>query len=79
MTLNAIPSPVAGNGMVYVTSSFQGSVLRAIRLSEAKGDITGTPAIAWSLDRNTPYVPSPLLYEDTLYFLQEQLRNPVLP
>jgi outer membrane protein assembly factor BamB len=70
VTLNAIPSPVGGGGMVYVTSGFQGSVLRAIRLSDARGDLKGTNAIAWSLDRNTPYVPSPLLFEDTLYVLK---------
>jgi outer membrane protein assembly factor BamB len=70
VTLNAIPSPVGGGGMVYVTSGFQGSVLRAIRLSRAQGDVKETDAIAWSLDRNTPYVPSPLLYEDTLYVLK---------
>ena len=32
------------------------------------GDLTGTDAIAWSLSKNTPYVPSPLLYGDLLYF-----------
>ena len=36
----------------------------------AKGDIQASPAIAWKLDRDTPYVPSPLLYGDELYFLK---------
>lgn len=70
MTLNTIPSPVAANGMVYLTSGFRGNALLAIRLSEAEGDITDTEAVVWKLDRDTPYVPSPLLYEDTLYFLK---------
>jgi outer membrane protein assembly factor BamB len=70
VTMNAIPSPVGGGGMVYVTSGFQGSVLRAIRLSGAAGDLKGADAVVWTLDRNTPYVPSPLLYEDTLYVLK---------
>lgn len=70
MTANVIPSPVAANGIVYVTSGFRGSAALAIRLAGAKGDITGTPAIAWSYDRDTPYVPSPLLYKDGLYFLK---------
>jgi outer membrane protein assembly factor BamB len=34
------------------------------------GDLTGTGAIAWSLDRDTPYVPSPLLYGGVLYLLK---------
>jgi outer membrane protein assembly factor BamB len=70
MTDNAIPSPVQGGGLVYLTSGFRGNALLAVRLAEAKGDITGGPAIAWRLDRDTPYVPSPLLYEDRLYLLK---------
>jgi len=31
---------------------------------------TGTPAIAWTYERDTPYVPSPLLYDGILYFLK---------
>ena len=70
MTMNAIPSPVAANGMVYITSGFRGSKLLAIRLDGATGDITGTDSIVWSLDRDTPYVSSPLLYNDTIYLLK---------
>jgi outer membrane protein assembly factor BamB len=67
LTSNAIPSPVAGNGMVYATTGFRGSALLAIRLGR-EGDLTGTDAIAWSHNRNTPYVPSPLLSGNRLYF-----------
>jgi outer membrane protein assembly factor BamB len=70
VTMNPIPSPVAADGMVYVTSGFRGSNLKAIKLADAKGDITSTPAIVWSLDRDTPYVPSPLLYEGVIYLLK---------
>jgi hypothetical protein len=41
----------------------------AIRLSGAKGDITGSDHVIWNRRRNTPYVPSPLLYGKSLYFL----------
>jgi outer membrane protein assembly factor BamB len=64
---NAIPSPVAADGMVFATSGFRGSALLAIRLG-ATGDLTETDAVAWKLTRSTPYVPSPLLYGDRLYF-----------
>jgi outer membrane protein assembly factor BamB len=70
VTMNPIPSPVYADGMVFVTSGFQGNNLKAIRLAGAHGDITGTSAIAWTLDRDTPYVPSPLLYDGTLYLLK---------
>ena len=58
------------DGIVYLTSGFRGSALMAVRLAEAKGDITGSEAILWGLDRDTPYVPSPLLYRGILYFLK---------
>jgi outer membrane protein assembly factor BamB len=67
LTTNAIPSPVAGDGIVYVTSGFRGSKLFAIRLG-SRGDVTGTDAILWKKDRSTPYVPSPLLYDGRLYY-----------
>lgn len=71
LTMNPIPSPVAtGDGLVILTSGFRGSDLQAIRLADAKGEITGSPAVAWTLDRDTPYVPSPLLYEGILYLLK---------
>jgi outer membrane protein assembly factor BamB len=70
VTMNPIPSPVFGDGLVFVTSGFQGNNLKAIRLGSAKGDITGTDSIVWTLDRDTPYVPSPLLYDGILYLLK---------
>ncbi len=70
MTTNVIPSPVSAGGMVYLMSGFRGSALIAVRLADALGDITGKSAIAWSYDKDTPYVPSPLLYKDGLYFLK---------
>jgi outer membrane protein assembly factor BamB len=69
-TMNPIPSPVYGNGLVFVMSGFRGNNLKAIRLADAVGDISTTGAIAWQLDRDTPYVPSPLLYDNVLYFLK---------
>lgn len=69
-TMNVIPSPVFGHGMVFVMSGFRGNNLKAIKLNDAKGDISTTGAIAWQLDRDTPYVPSPLLYDNILYFLK---------
>jgi outer membrane protein assembly factor BamB len=70
MTQNAIPTPVHKDGLVILTSGFRGNALLAVKLAEAKGDISASPAIAWKLDRDTPYVPSPLLYGDLLYLLK---------
>ena len=70
LTMNPIPSPVFADGVVYLTSGFRGNALRAIRLADAKGDVTGTSAVLWEYNRDTPYVPSPLLYGNNLYFLK---------
>jgi outer membrane protein assembly factor BamB len=67
LTPNSIPSPVAGDGIVYLTSGFRGNALLAIRLGRT-GDLTGSDAIVWSHNRSTPYVPSPLLYQGRIYF-----------
>jgi outer membrane protein assembly factor BamB len=70
MTQNAIPMPVAADGILYLMSGFRGNALLAIRLAEAKGDITGSGAIVWKHDKDTPYTPSALLMGDYLYFLR---------
>lgn len=76
LTPGAIPSPVYSDGMIYLMSGFRGNALQAIKLDIAKGDLQQSPAIVWTHDENTPYVPSPLLYHGKLYFLnsnKEQL------
>lgn len=70
MTANAIPTPVYADGLVFLTSGFRGNALMAVRLADAKGDITNSPAVVWRYDRDTPYVPSPLLSGDQLYILK---------
>src|SRR5262249_7654158 len=71
----AIPSPVAKDGVVFCMSGYRGSALLAIRLDRT-GDLTGTDAVVWKHDKNTPYVPSPLLSGDRLYFVS--VNNPIL-
>ncbi|MCS1410779.1 MAG: Outer membrane protein assembly factor BamB [Verrucomicrobia subdivision 3 bacterium] len=67
---NVVASPVATNGIVIVGNSYDKQAMMAIRLEGARGDITGTSEVVWTLNRMTPYVPSPLIYDDTLYFLR---------
>jgi outer membrane protein assembly factor BamB len=69
MTINAIPSIVAGKGVVYCMSGYSGAATRAVRL-DATGDVTDGDKVLWRHDRGTPYVPSPLLMGDRLYFTQ---------
>lgn len=74
MTPNVIPTPAFGNGMVYCASGFRGSALAAIKLGNS-GDLTGTNAVAWVYSGGTPYVSSPLLYGDRLFFLNTNTAN----
>ncbi len=69
MSANIVATPVFADGMVYAGSSYEKRALLAIRLTGASGDITGTDRVVWDRARGTPYVPSPLLYDDALYFL----------
>jgi outer membrane protein assembly factor BamB len=69
MTANPIPSVVAGDGVVYCVSGYRGSAACAVSL-DARGDVTDTDKVLWRYGRGTPYVPSPLLVGDRLYFTQ---------
>lgn len=65
---NVVASPVAGHGLVFVGSTYDRPGLLAIRLDGASGDLTGTRQVVWRRRQGAPYVPTPLLYGDALYF-----------
>jgi len=67
-SVNAIPTPVASADTVFVTSGFRSHALYAFALDRT-GDLAGTDAIRWKYDKNTPYIPSPLLVDDLLYLV----------
>lgn len=66
LTGNVIPTPVVGHEKVYVMSGYQGRSIQAIELS-AKGDVSDSEAIAWSVRHSAPYVPSAVLSNGRLY------------
>ena len=75
-----IPTPLAGGGLLFVSSGYVGDKLRplyAIRPG-AGGDITLKPGettnefIAWSNPVAGPYNPSPLFYDGRLYVLYDR-------
>ena len=70
LSRNVVASPVAGDGMVFVANSYDTRAMLAIRLEAARGDITGTDAVAWTRRHDTPYVPSLLLDRNRLVFLK---------
>jgi outer membrane protein assembly factor BamB len=64
---NVTPSPVRFEDRVICMSGYKGSNALAMPLA-AEGDITDTDQVAWRYGRDTPYVPSPLLAGDLLFF-----------
>ena len=69
MTVNAIPSGVAADGVAYFVSGYQGSLGAAISL-DSRGDLDAQDKVLWRVKKGTPYVPSPLLVGGRLYFTQ---------
>ncbi len=67
---NVIPTAVYADGIVYVTSGHRQPAMQAISLDKAKGDITGTDAVLWTVTDNTPYVSTPLLSGNNIYSIK---------
>lgn len=67
---NVVAGPVSQDGIVVCGSSYEKQAILGIRLAGAKGDLTGTDHVAWIKRRDTPYVPSLLLYDNHVYFLR---------
>ena len=70
LTDNVVSSPVFGHGILIAGNSYYRQAMMAVRLDGASGDVTQTDRVAWRMSRLTPYVSSPLLYDDTVYFLR---------
>lgn len=67
---NALPTPLAGFGMVYAYSGFPTKKTLAIKLG-GSGDVTETN-LAWTYDKGTAYIPSSILYGDNLYLMTDR-------
>ncbi|GAG38581.1 unnamed protein product, partial [marine sediment metagenome] len=61
--------PVFGHGLVFVTTAFGGSELLAIR-PDGRGNVTDTH-VAWTVRRQVPRTPSPLLAGNELYTISD--------
>jgi outer membrane protein assembly factor BamB len=67
-TGNPVPSIVVDKQNAYAMSGFRGAYIAAIKMG-GDGDLTGTESVAWTANRGTPYVPSPLLSNDRIWYL----------
>ena len=66
LTVNSIPSPVYDDNQIVCMSGYQGNAAVSIAINQAL--LTESPDVQWRLDRGMPYVPSPVLVDDRLYF-----------
>lgn len=72
---NPIACPVAVDGLAIAMTGHNDPAGIAVPL-DSKGDITDSKKFAWRIEGSTPYVPSPLVYDDTIYFTKS--RNAIL-
>jgi outer membrane protein assembly factor BamB len=68
---NPIATPVTIGGLAIAMSGHRDPAGIAVPLS-ARGDVTGSDQIAWQIEGSTPYVSTPVLYDDTLYFIKSR-------
>jgi hypothetical protein len=64
-----VPSVVAGEGLVFSTTGFNESWIRAVRPG-GRGDVTETHTV-WRTDQEVPHIPSLLYVAPNLYSLTE--------
>jgi outer membrane protein assembly factor BamB len=67
------PTPIYGQGLIFITSGYRPvQPIYAVKPG-ANGDIslakdqTSSDAVAWSLSKGGPYMPTPIVYGDYLY------------
>jgi hypothetical protein len=72
---NTTPTPIAAHDLIFVVSGYRTKPVFAIRPG-AEGDITldegsrSNEFVVWSSDRDGSYLPTPVVYGDYLYILQ---------
>jgi outer membrane protein assembly factor BamB len=67
---NAIHTPLVGEGLVIATAGFPERRVIAIRPGAAPKSDAGR--IAWTYDKGTAYVVSPILYKGYVYLLNDR-------
>jgi outer membrane protein assembly factor BamB len=67
---SVVPRPVFANGLLFLASGYDRSVLYAIDPKGAQGDATETNVV-WTLEKGAPLTPSVLVAGDELYFVSD--------
>jgi outer membrane protein assembly factor BamB len=71
MSKNPVTTPVVADGLLFVMNSYEGNVIQAIRLADAKGQVDAEHGLLWTRGRDAAYVPTPVAHDGRLYFLRD--------
>jgi outer membrane protein assembly factor BamB len=63
------PTPVVGHGMIFCCSGRVGPTLAIV--PDGQGDVTKSKKLVWSKKTGSPFIPSPLLYGEQLYMVND--------
>jgi outer membrane protein assembly factor BamB len=66
---SVVPRPVFGNGMVYLATGYDSPTLIAVKVN-GQGEVTASH-LAWTVKKNAPLTPSPLLDGELLYLVSD--------
>lgn len=66
-TVNAIPSPVRHDDFVVAMTGYRGAAAFAIPLA-SRGDVAAAEAWRWKYSKGTPYVPSPVISGNRIFY-----------
>lgn len=65
---SVVPRPVVGQGMLFMSTSFMQAEILAWKL----GDGRSAPELAWRFKKQAPQMPSPLLVDEHLFFVNDR-------
>jgi outer membrane protein assembly factor BamB len=74
-SLNTVPTPVIGHELIFIASGYRVKPIFAVRpggagdISLAEGE-SANAHVAWSSERDGPYLPTPIVYGEYLYTCQ---------
>jgi outer membrane protein assembly factor BamB len=66
---NTIATPLVGHGLVIVSAGYPTKKVIALRPG-GRGDVSATH-VAWTYEKGTSYIPSPILYGDYVYLISD--------
>jgi outer membrane protein assembly factor BamB len=67
---NAVPSPITNGEIVVVVSGFPTKITKAIKPG-SNGEVKDSD-LAWTYNKGSAYVPSPILYENYVYLMTDR-------